>query len=372
MSANNFLEVGYVNIGYFSPELSSTDEYPHYIQDAVSEAVAKIQKVQSKKSVTFGFMTDLHYSQTYNHDIRTKRLMNAYRETKRRVGSDMLILGGDLTNDGIKEYKENNYRELRGLIGDEAYFPVNGNHDDNSIWDLVIKAETSTNHLSTEELYNIFYNHLPKAGAKFNEKNPGLYYYYDDNTSKVRYIFLDTGDIPHKVDEKGKLVYTKQHTFAISQNQADWLINEALSVPDEDYDIVVVGHTFAFDGSEDWSRKLILINDILDAYKSGKDIDRKYCEGDFLVNVKTDFENKKRGNIIACFAGHYHSDFVKYTTLGIPLIFVDCTIMYNYGTERVDGDKSEIIFDMVTINRDEKKIHLVRIGAGNDRIVEYK
>ena len=51
-------------------------------------------------------------------------------------------------------------------------FIVPGNHDDNSIWDLVINAEASTNHLSTEELCNIFYNHLPKAGAKFDEKIP--------------------------------------------------------------------------------------------------------------------------------------------------------------------------------------------------------
>lgn len=371
MSDNNFLEIGYVNIGYFAPELSSSDEYPDYIQKAVSEAVAKIQKVQNRRSVTFGFMTDLHYSQTYNHDIRAKRLMNAYHGVKTRTGSDMLILGGDLTNDGTPEYKVNNYRELRALIDDESYFPANGNHDDNSIWDQVIKAETSTNHLSTEELYNIFYNHLPKAGAKFDEKNPGLYYYYDNSTSKVRYIFLDTSDIPYKVDEKGRLVYTKQHTFAISQNQVDWFINEALAVPDEGYDIVVVAHTFTYDGDSN-AKRLNLVNDILDAYKTGNDIDSKYCEGDFLVDVKTNFKDKKRGNIVACFAGHYHRDFVKYTDLGIPLIFIDCTIMYDYGTERVDGDKSEIIFDMITIDRYEKKIHLIRVGAGNDRIVEYK
>ena len=62
---------------------------------------------------------------------------------------------------------------------------------------------------------------------------------------------------------------------------------------------------------------------------------------------------------------------VKYTSSGIPLIFTDCSIMYNYKTKRTDGDESEIIFDMVTIDRDEKKIYVVRIGAGSDRIIEY-
>ncbi len=365
------IEIGYVNFGYFSPELSSENEYPDYIKNAVSEGVEKIQEVQNRRSLTFGFMTDIHYSQTHNHEIRTKRLMNAYREVKKRVGSDMLILGGDYTNDGCKDYKVNNYRELRALLDNEPYFPANGNHDDNSIWDLYIKADTSTHHLPTEEMYKVFYNHLPRLGAKFDEKNPGLYYYYDDDIKKVRYIFLDMSDIPYKVDENGKFIYTKQHTFALSQNQIEWLINDALSVCDESYDIVVIAHTFFFEGDKEAPR-LKLVNDILDAYKSGENIDKKYCEGDFLVDVKAKFKNKKRGNIIACFTGHYHKDFVKYTDCGIPLIFVDCSIMYDYRTKRTDGDKSEIIFDMVNIDRDNKKIHLIRVGAGSDRIVEYK
>jgi len=364
------IEIGYVNFGYFSPELSSDNEYPDYIKKAVNEAVAKIQNVQNRKSLTFGFMADIHYSQTHNHEIRAKRLINAYREVKKRVGSDMLVLGGDYTNDGCKDYKVNNYRELRALLGDEAYFPVNGNHDDNSIWDLYIKADVSTHHLPIEEMYTVFYNHLPRLGAKFDENNPGLYYYYDDASSKVRYICLDGSDIPYMVDEKGKFIYTKQHTFALSQNQIDWLINEALTVPSEDYDIVIVSHTFTYEDDKEAPRLLVL-NDIFDAYKNGESIDCKYFENEFEVYAKADFKNKKRGNIIAGFAGHYHKDMVKYTSSGIPLIFTDCSIMYNYKTKRTDGDESEIIFDMVTIDRDEKKIYVVRIGAGSDRIIEY-
>ncbi len=371
MINQKFLEIGYVNFGYFSPELSSDNEYPDYIKKEVADSVEKIQKVQNRRSLTFGFMADIHYSQTFNHEIRTKRLMNAYREVKKRVGADMLILGGDYTNDGSYEYKVNNFRELRALLDNEAYFPVNGNHDDNSIWDLYLENDTSQNHLTAEDMYKVFYNHLPRHNARFNEKNPGLYYYYDDNSQKVRYIFLDGSDIPYKVDENGKFIYTKQHTFALSQNQIDWLINDALNVESNEWDIVVISHTLFFEGDKEATR-LELVNDILDAYKNGGKIDKEYCEGDFLVNVKADFKAKKRGNIIACFAGHYHRDMVKYTKEGIPLIFTDSSIMYDYRTKRIDGDKSEIIFDMVCIDRDEKKIHIVRVGAGSDRIVEYK
>ena len=260
MADSKKIEIGYINFGYISPEITSDDTYPDYIRKEVFDTVCKIQKVQNRSSITFGFMTDIHYSKTYTHDIRTKRLFNAYNEVKKMVGSDMLILGGDYTNDGCREYKVNNYRELRAHINGD-YFPVNGNHDDNSIWDLYIEANESVSHLTTEEMYNVFYNHLPRLGARFDEKNDGLYYYYDDEVSKVRYIFLDTADIPCKFDENGKLVYTKQHTFALSQKQTDWLTGDALGTASKDYDVVVVSHTFYKEGNKELE-KLFFINDI--------------------------------------------------------------------------------------------------------------
>ncbi len=370
MINQKFADIGYVNFGYFSPELSSDNKYPEYIRKNVLEAVEKIQNVQNRSSVTFAFMADIHYSKTHNHDIRTSRLMNAYKEIKKRVNIDMLILGGDYTNDGNKNYKITNYRELRAHLDNESYFPVNGNHDDNSIWGLYINADTSTHHLTSDELYNLFYNHLPKFGAKFDKKNPGLYYYVDDEASKLRYIFLDMSDIPYKVDENGKLIYTKQHTFALSQNQLDWLTNEALMFSEEGWDIIVVAHTFSHTEYEE--KNLTVVNDILDAYKNGERIKKEYYEDDFFVKINADFKNKKRGNIIALFAGHHHADIVKYTNAGLPIIFTGCTIMYNYGVKRTDGDKSELLFDIVTVDRNSKKLHITRVGAESDRIVEYK
>ena len=37
---------------------------------------------------------------------------------------------------------------------------------------------------------------------------------------------------------------------------------------------------------------LFFINDILDCYKLGTKLDKTYCDGDFEVEVKMDFENK--------------------------------------------------------------------------------
>ncbi len=370
MDKEYFIKAGYVDFGYISPELSSDNTYPDYIKENISSAVEKILSHQTDGSVNFAFMTDIHYSSTENHNIRTKRLMNAYAELKEKAGIDKLILGGDYINDGSKEYKTYNYCEFRKYLSNESYFPAIGNHDDNSIWDLCIENETSNNHLTPQELYELLFDHLPAMGAKFNEKAPGLYYYYDDPKQRVRYIFIDSNDIPYLVDQNGKLQFTRQHVFAVSQKQLDWLLTEALVFEEEGWDIVMVSHTF-FGPEDKESTGLKVINDIIDAYQKGTDIHESYCEKEFLLHCHAEFSKYQRGNIIACFAGHHHKDFESYTKTGVPIIYTGNVMMYRYAVPRVDGDKSELLFDVVSIDRTAGKIFLTRIGAGDNREITY-
>lgn len=377
MDKEHYEKVGYVDAGYISPELGSGDTYPEYIKKNVEECVAQIQSHQNRTSVTFGFMTDLHYSHTYNHNIRMQRNMNAYKEIAKRAFVDRLILGGDYANDGVKSYKVNSYRELRAHLDGIAYFPVNGNHDDNSIWDeSCIKSEVSTQHVTTEELYQLFYNHLPARGAIFDKHNPGLYYYLDDKVNRIRYIFVDTNDIPIRFDEKGKFLYTKQHTFAVSQRQLDWLVGEALKFEEDRWDVVMVMHNALAPSRENEEDKeeekyLGILNCLIAAYKNGQDVQRDFYEGDFALHLQTDFSNGNRGKLIGVFAGHYHKDIMEYSESGVPYIFIGNVIFYNQGMPRTDGDKSELLFDIVTIDREKHIIYLTRVGAGESRSVQY-
>ena len=379
MMKQGAIEAGYINFGYFSPETSSNDEYPCYIKENVSESIKKIQSYQNEQSVTFAFMTDIHYSKTTVHDLRMKRLINAYKDIKNNIGTDMLILGGDYANNGNKEYNRNNYIGLKEHLSGLKYFPVNGNHDDNSMWDEYIDNEKAVNHHTTQEMNNLFYNHLSELGAKKDCEN-SLYYYYDDNDLNVRYIFLDTNDIPEIYTETGVPKYTKQHTFAVSQVQTDWLINSALKTPDY-MDIVIIAHIPPYpssakelskDGCTDPKylevKNLVFLNDIFEAYNKKTSVSGKYCEGVFEVSVNADFSSYT-GNIIGVFGGHQHEDIVETSDSGIPYVYTDCAAMYKYSTPRIDGDKSELLFDVVTIDRKNKKIYTTRIGAGNDRII---
>lgn len=373
-----YRECGYEDIGYMPPQLSSDDEYPPYIADEVSKKVNEIQSFQNENTFTFAFMTDIHYALNHNHTVRFKRTMRAYKEIAKRANIDMLIFGGDYTNEGCKEYKQNCFRELRAMIDREKYFPVNGNHDDGSIWDKAyINSDKSTNHLTHTELYRLFYNHLPNLGAEFDSENHSLYYMYNDNASKTRYVFLDTGDVPYVFDESGKLKYHAQWLFAMSQKQLDWLVNKALKFDEDGWSVLFVSHSLLLpdeiENPPEISRNMELLRRIVLSYKNGKDYNEQFGSGDFQRNINAQFSEYKRGEAIGFFVGDYHYDYIGHYD-DIPIILTGNAVMYDKGSKnqkRRDGDASELLFDVITVDKETKAIHIVRVGAGENREAKY-
>ena len=73
---------------------------------------------------------------TENHRIQMKRMLSAYKDICNKTHNSLLLLGGDLTNEGCKEYKTECYTELKQQLSGIKYFVCNGNHDDGTIWDI--------------------------------------------------------------------------------------------------------------------------------------------------------------------------------------------------------------------------------------------
>lgn len=373
-----YRECGYEDIGYMPVPLLSEEEYPDYIEAEVLKSVDEIQKCQNEKTSTVAFMTDIHYAMNHNHTVRFKRLMRAYKEIAKRVAPDMLILGGDYTNEGCKEYKTKCFRELRALIDREPYFPVNGNHDDGSIWDKAyIHADKATNHLTHTDLYKLFYNHLPKLGAEFDEDNHSLYYMYNDCAKKVRYVFLDACDVPYILDDEGKLKYQAQWLFAMSQKQLDWLCSKALKFDDPGWSVMFITHSLLLpqevDNPPEISKNMELLRRIVLAYKKGENYSENFGDGDFERKVDAPFNDYIRGDIIGFLVGDYHYDDVVYYD-DIPLILTGNAVMYDKGEKnrvRRNGDETELLFDIVTVDKEKRKICVVRVGSGENREVKY-
>jgi len=365
--------------GYVEPPVTSSDTYPDYIAQEVQKTVEAVQAHQNANTFTFGFITDTHYAVRLKptHQIRARRYLNAFREIAKRAHVEFLAMGGDHVNDGDKQYKSDCFRGLRAELDGIRYFPANGNHDDNSIWDdNFIPADVATQHLTREERYVLFYNHVPSQGGKINRKAPGLYYYVDNADVKVRSIFLDTGDIPYIFDN-GKLRYLHQGTYAFSQEQLDWLTDTALKFDEPGWTVVLFGHVppvlRGVNDDEDISH-LNILQDILKAYKEGGSCSvEKGAGSDFHQKVEADFSGYHRAEIACMMLGHMHTDHTVVHN-GIRYIETGCGIMYTgskHNLPRKDGTASEILFDIVTIDPVKRTIHLARAGAGEDREFTY-
>ena len=92
-----------------------------------------------------------------------------------------------------------------------------------------------------------------------------------------------------------------------------------------------------------------------------------------FVSVSADFTGAK-GELVAYFAGHNHVDR-NWSVLGIPIISTRCDAAEENDqtllAERVAGTVTEQSFDVVTVNRAARTISCTKIGAGEDRVIQY-
>ncbi len=372
-SVEEYIKMGMDHDGYIEPDVTSLDTYPLYIEAEAKSAVERIQALKDENTFSIGFITDTHYAANLfiKYDIRLQRTLNAYREISRGAQVDFLVLGGDHTDDGTKENKMNCFKTLRKYLDGIKYFPVNGNHDNNEIWDRAfVPSEKSINFIRPEEMYHLFYDHITPEECNVGES--GLYYYKDDRKKKIRSIFLDTSDIPIILDN-GKLRYDAIHHYNISQEQLDWLVNKALVFDEEGWTILIFSHVALVNDNK---AKLysdgnhLIIGEVLRAYKNGEECQIERYENELRRTVDTDFSKYHRGEIAACFAGHTHND-IDLRVDGIQHIITANSIMYPEVIAREDGTKTELLFDIITLNTKKRLISLTRVGAGNDREFQY-
>lgn len=362
------LECGY-DYGFECPRFESTDTYPDYIRETVEKGIAKIKAAENENTFTFAFMTDIHYLELPHHDVLLARNANAYRQIEKETDCRKLILGGDYIIDSPREKKAKGYANIKKAFADFDYFPCNGNHDDGSLWDRFMEREKPFDKFTRKDVYNAFYSHLSKRGAKFDDKNFGLYYYVDDHETRVRYICLDICNTPSCYDKKIGGI----HTFG--QGQIDWLINVAL---DTGYDIIINTHsvlrptiTDAEEKAKNQNIRLEILNLILDARKNGEKLSGTFYEDDAQVTVDVDFAGNNRGEVIAVMIGHFHRDYLMTSASKIPYIATANLFLAECHEEREIGNEKELLFDVVTVDRKQRKITVTRIGSGEDREAVY-
>ena len=290
-------------------------DYPDYYRDQLYTKVNRINELLNTcyaNGDAFIFITDEHYEKNQlNSPTLVKKIADDCRITR-------VFSGGDTANSNHGRWYDLIRKYYKGKM-----YSVMGNHE----W----MDHNTNHHYYTADVYN-----EEQIGNTVEH-----YYYVDNRQKKIRYIILNAFD--------------KDDTSIPGYNadQLAWFTGDALNVP-EGYDIIVFTHligttTTPAPAGQEYPVDATDFRNAMDAYNA---------------------DNTHTGKIICIIQGHKHYDAVWHTTGGIPIITTTCDKNTAYNTvdtwlteRRIAGTVSEQAFDVMIIDRDNRTIKAVRIGA---------
>ena len=347
---------------------------PTYWDEHLREKINLIHKHQitaGKTGASVALITDMHWCENEKHSgaIMEKVLFEC--------GIPYFFNAGDLVSGAgiaspeqlISEVVE--YREQFKNIEHKCLM-VEGNHDSaHSTFEPPLYYVENMTEETFHEYYFRPYTVYPDR--VFSEEIS--YYYADDKVHKVRYIVLNSQNVPNDdKTEEGYAKYNRMRNFGFLQKQVNWFANVALAVPDSSWNVVVCSHStyFGAKGEDNFYNYDLMIN-IINAFKkhtayAGK---TEHTNPLFNAEIRVDFTGKG-GNFVAWLGGHRHSDHIN-TLDGVT--FVDTTTDASYENYKKLGKRGKIeehAFDVFTIDTKAHKVFVTRIGGGKDREFEYE
>ena len=290
--------------------------YPDYL-DMKCERIKALMKSVGGDGDAFIFITDQHMDNNSAKNAHNSFKMIKYIAEKCRINK--LFCGGDLKNGGDEQYAD----EFRQAIGGRCYM-ANGNHEYLSNGD-----EKTLDYWSTASTEDEIGNHDRR------------YFYVDNPRNKVRYIVLSS--------------YGEEQTpgqgasMGFEQDQQDWLA-DAMDI-EAGWSIVIFAHAFYVpvdmttpEVRLPTQRKAML--NVIDANANGHDV--------FIIQ------------------GHTHFDAIEETEGGFPILITTCDKWQKAdGSDqyepwlhaRTPGTITEHAFDVCVLDRNQRKITAVRVGA---------
>lgn len=332
-------------------------------------------------SLRFSYVGDPHASKWY--EVRPNSTLLAAGNATKNMSLDFSYIAGDLVPVSQGNTLDEGLKTLDYVMRDinngaNRLVVVKGNHDENG------NSSAERQEVAWTISGNQFYNYVQASmnysfdvhwGSKGNN-----YCYIDFPEQKIRMICLNTSDFGWQTENVGGVNYLKYDTLnicGIRQDQANWLANTAMMLPNDklDWHVGIFCHV-AFDSAIINNSPRVqnesAIDAIVKAYISGTSTTITYSDnvnnGLFDTNVVTNFASQGAKPFIGCFCGHTHDD--QLATGAYTSVTIDCALGYN-GTGRENYTTDEIAFDIVTIDTTNRKVWLDRVGAGNSRSFNY-
>ena len=323
----------------------------YYENNWLEDKIAQIQEAtRILRGVSFVFITDIHVP---SNSMNSKYLI---REVLKRTTLEDVFFGGDAvhafgTEEECLEQAEAVIRYANDIP--HRFFTVHGNHD----FTIRTSPKEATGFTAQWETV---YDFVMRQRENDVKGVPGKCFYYLDNpVQKVRFIVLDAYECVAERDVAWG-VYD-----SISQEQYDWLANEALNV--QGYTIIVFAHPSCDREVDSYSEKMVPVANMLRALNSRS---LYSCQQDGIL-VEADF--REATSVVAAYiCGHNHGDY-DHTERGLLTISTTCDASYNDDPKcmRIRGNVTEQAFDVFTIDTREKRSSTVRVGAGANRSWRY-
>ena len=119
-----------------------------------------------------------------------------------------------------------------------------------------------------------------------------------------------------------------------------------------------------FDGQVLLMLLLAFENNVSYSYESGTEGETDY------LSVSGNFQDAVTGEVVGFFCGNAHKDGLTQTSQGFQIVTItsDADLSADESEEvRVAGTANEHAIDIVTINRNNGRVSLTRLGAGESR-----
>ena|GEM_PF-2480928 len=323
-----------------SYSFDSCSEIPSCWENEYNESCYKLDFLGKKECVFVGFITDLHYSSIgsgYNENLLRKGIYEAscvLNSLSKKYQFSQIVFGGDYIQLSIDEYKGQTQEQGISCVKDALSlsmwmnaptFLLRGNHEYN------YSGTGNGFGMTSAQYYAFVTSHLSKD---YVIDTPNNWAYYDDQQSKIRYVFLDV------IDSKK------------NESQYTWLKSKALATIPSDFSVMFFSHF------------------PLVKYSSNGDCNTYYS--DLILKCK-----QKGVDVIACVAGHLHADkhlmengILHMTTLQAGF-WTSCRSEDGQVYVHQENTSNQSAFDVLAIDKKNRKIYIVRLGLGNDRVFEY-
>ena len=351
------------SVPLFVDEMSVPDYYKSHIEEKANYIANIIEPKNDGNADEFIFATDTHVRDNMmSSPMLINYLIKHTNVNKVFWGGDAIDAYSEKSTDTpndckrqiIEEWRKHSDNYTKSVRGTEAhYYPIRGNHDLTmriSGTDISNKANngyTFGHGVAKNEIVGRMNNHLDSYADDL-----GCYYYFDNQSSKTRFIVLD-GQSKSIDSTVGDYAWGNDGGMGISNAQVEWLTNKAFVMPD-DYNIIIAIH-------------------------EGLVSDTYYGGYTFYNNIIGLVENIAIKHNVIVVNGHYHQDNQSYKNgvlhIGVCNDYVGNDYKYSPfmsdAPTRVKGTITEQAFDYINVDWKNGIVRCVRIGAGYDRTFHF-